>query len=316
MTETIHKVLIIGSGPAGYTAAIYAGRANLRPLLFTGNQPGGQLITTTEVENFPGYPNGTDGPAMMDDFRMQAERFGTEVFQESIGKVDFKTGKGYHTVWAEDGQQYNTLTVIISTGAAANYLGLESEKRLVNKGVSACAVCDGFFFRGAVVGVVGGGDTACEEAIYLANLCPQVHMFVRRGELRASKIMQERVFKKSNIKIYWNTVVKEVLGEDKVTGIRIANTLTKEESEIVLEGLFMAIGHTPSTGLFHDYLQLDAQGYIIVSPNSSHTNIAGVFACGDVADKVYRQAITAAGAGCKAALDAERYLELLSLSGS
>ncbi len=316
MTETIHKVLIIGSGPAGYTAAIYAGRANLRPLLFTGNQPGGQLITTSEVENFPGYPNGTDGPAMMDDFRMQAERFGTEVIQESISKVDFKTGKRYHTVWAEDGQQYNTLTVIISTGAAANYLGLESEKRLVNKGVSACAVCDGFFFRGAVVGVVGGGDTACEEAIYLANLCPQVHMFVRRGELRASKIMQERVFKKSTIKIYWNTVVKEVLGEDKVTGIRIANTLTKEESEIVLEGLFMAIGHTPSTGLFPGYLQLDAQGYIIVSPNSSHTNVAGVFACGDVADKVYRQAITAAGAGCKAALDAERYIELLSLSGS
>ncbi len=316
MMNIIHTILIIGSGPAGYTAAIYAGRANLRPLLFTGKQPGGQLITTTEVENFPGYSKGTDGPAMMDDFRAQAERFGTEVIQDSISNVDFNTGHGYHSVWTEGGQQYDALAVIIATGAAANYLGLESEKRLLNKGVSACAVCDGFFFRGTVVGVVGGGDTACEESIYLANLCPKVHLFVRRNELRASKIMQERVFKKANILIYWNTVVQEVLGVDKVIGVRLRNTLTKEESEIALEGLFMAIGHQPTTELFRDYLKMDDQGYISISSDSSHTGVAGVFACGDVADKVYRQAITAAGAGCKAALDAERYLNRLNPAGN
>lgn len=314
-TKPLHNLLIIGSGPAGYTAAIYAGRANLRPLLFTGRQPGGQLITTTEVENFPGYPEGTDGPAMMDDFRQQAERFGTEVIHDSVVRVDFRTGRGYHSVWTEDDKQYNGLAVIISTGAAAKYLGLESEKKLFNKGVSGCAVCDGFFFRGSTVGVVGGGDTACEESIYLANLCPKVHMFVRRDELRASAIMQERVFKQPNIIVHWNTVVVEVLGEEQVTGVRLRNTATREESEMVLEGLFIAIGHQPTTEIFRNYLTLDDQGYIILTPDSSYTNIAGVFACGDVADKVYRQAVTAAGAGCKAALDAERYLNHLGLSG-
>lgn len=312
MSEAIRKTIIIGSGPAGYTAAIYTGRANLDPLLITGIQPGGQLITTNEVENFPGYPKGIDGPAMMEDFRMQAERFGTEVIQDSVAKVDFNTGQGYHSVWTENGQHYKALTIIISTGAAANYLGLVSENRLMNKGVSACAVCDGFFFRGKEVGVVGGGDTACEEAIYLANLCPTVHLFVRRDELRASKIMQERVFKKENIQIYWNTEVQEVVGDDEVSGVKLLKNTTKEEIEIVLEGLFIAIGHKPTTQLFKDYLELDDQGYIIIDPESSHTGVEGVFACGDVADKVYRQAVTAAGAGCKAALDAERYLNQIS----
>ncbi|MGB3212910.1 MAG: thioredoxin-disulfide reductase [Desulforhopalus sp.] len=308
MINTTRKTLIIGSGPAGYTAAIYAARANLAPLLITGKEPGGQLITTNEVENFPGYPKGTDGPTMMEDFREQAERFGTEVILDCVAEVDFNTGKGYHSVWTENGQYHNAYTIIISTGAAAKYLGLESEKRLMNKGVSACAICDGFFFRDKVVGVVGGGDTACEEAIYLANLCPTVHMFVRRDELRASKIMQERVFKTPKIQIYWNTEVQEVLGEDLVSGVRIKNNLTRAALNISLEGLFIAIGHQPRTGLFKEYLETDDQGYIITSPESSHTKVQGVFACGDVTDKVYRQAITAAGAGCKAALDAERYL--------
>lgn len=314
MTNTTRKTIIIGSGPAGYTAAIYTGRANLKPLLITGIQPGGQLITTNEVENFPGYPKGTDGPAMMEDFREQAERFGTEVIQDSVAKVDFNTGQGYHSVWTENGQQYDAFAIIVSTGAAANYLGLDSEKRFMNKGVSACAVCDGFFFRGKVVGVVGGGDTACEEAIYLANLCPTVYLFVRRDELRASKIMQERMFKKLNIEIYWNTEVQEVVGEKEVSGVRLLKNTTKVETEISLEGLFIAIGHQPTTELFRDYLDLDEKGYIVIAPGSSHTSVEGVFASGDVADKVYRQAITAAGAGCKAALDAERYLNQRSLA--
>lgn len=314
MTNTTRKTIIIGSGPAGYTAAIYTGRANLKPLLITGIQPGGQLITTNEVENFPGYPKGTDGPAMMEDLRAQAERFGTEVIQDSVVRVDFNTGLGYHSVWTENGQHYDAFTVIISTGAAANYLGLESEKLLMNKGVSACAVCDGFFFRGKVVGVVGGGDTACEEAIYLANLCPTVCLFVRRDALRASKIMQERVFKKLNIEIYWNTEVLEVVGTKEVSGVRLLKNTTKVESEISLNGLFIAIGHQPTTELFVDSLELDDQGYIVIAPGSSLTSVEGVFACGDVADKVYRQAITAAGAGCKAALDAERYLNQMSLA--
>lgn len=308
MTDTIHKTLIIGSGPAGYTAAIYAGRANLEPVILTGNKPGGQLLTTNEVENFPGYPQGIDGPTMMEDFRNQAERFGTEVIQDSAARVDFKTGQGYHSVWTENGLHLNAHTIIISTGAEARYLGLESEGRLMNKGVSACAVCDGFFFRGKVVGIVGGGDTACEEAVYLANLCPTVHMFVRRDMLRASKIMQERVFQKSNIKVYWNTEVQEVRGTDEVTGLLLHNNVTEEEFELTLEGLFIAIGHQPKTELFRDQLELDDQGYIVVDPGSTQTGVGGVFACGDVVDKVYRQAITAAGAGCKAALDAERYL--------
>jgi thioredoxin reductase (NADPH) len=303
-----YKTLIIGSGPAGYTAAIYAARANLQPLLLTGNDPGGQLITTTEVENFPGYPKGTQGADMMDDFRLQAERFGTEIVYDSVTRVDFKTGKGYHDVWTANGEHHQASTVIISTGATANYLGLESEQRLINKGVSACAICDGFFFRGKKVGVVGGGDTACEEATYLANLCPEVHLFVRRDELRASSIMQKRLFETKNIEIHWNSEIGEVLGDDKVTAVKVIKNTDGTETELSLDGLFIAIGHKPNTELFSDFLTLDEQGYIILTPGSTKTGVDGVFACGDVADKVYRQAVTAAGTGCSAALDAERYL--------
>ncbi|WP_419174639.1 thioredoxin-disulfide reductase [Desulfosediminicola sp.] len=308
MAEFIHKTLIVGSGPAGYTAAIYASRANLKPVLFTGREPGGQLITTTEVENFPGYPQGTDGATMMEDFRMQAERFGTEVIYSSITRVDFATGQGYHSIWTESDEEYHTHTVIIATGAGANYLGLESEQRLISKGVSACAVCDGFFFKNLVVGVVGGGDTACEDATYLAKLCPTVHLFVRRDELRASKIMQQRLFATENVHIHWNTEVEEVLGHNAVTGVRLINNRTNHTSVMELAGLFVAIGHTPRTELFKAYLQTDDTGYIITQPGTSRTDVAGVFACGDAMDRVYRQAVTAAGTGCCAALDAERYL--------
>lgn len=305
------QVLIIGSGPAGYTAAIYASRAGLTPTMFTGVQAGGQLITTTEVENFPGYPKGTDGPGMMEDFREQAEQFGTTIVYETIDRVNFRTGTGMHHLWTDGGEEYQAPAIIISTGAGAKYLGLESEQRLLNKGVSACAVCDGFFYRGKEVGVIGGGDTACEEAIYLANLCPQVHMFVRRDVLRASQVLRQRVADTENIKIHWNTEITEVLGELEVTGLKLNNNRTDTESELQLDGLFVAIGHKPNTDLFKDILDLDAQGYIINEPDSSRTGIAGIFACGDVSDKVYRQAITAAGAGCKAALDAERYINAL-----
>ena len=306
--KKIHKTLIIGSGPSGYTAAIYAARAGMSPILFTGKEPGGQLITTTEVENYPGYPKGIGGPEMMMEFQQQAERFGTEVIYSIISKVDFNTGGNYHTVWTENGEEYHAYTIIISTGASAKYLGLESEKRLLNNGVSACAVCDGFFFRGKEVAVVGAGDTAAEEATYLAKLCPVVHMFVRRDEMRASKIMQKRVHSTENIKVHWNTETEEVLGDEKVSGVRVFNNKTGEKTEIPLEGFFVAIGHKPNTDIFKGILDMDDTGYLINKPGTSHTNVEGVFVSGDAADRVYRQAVTAAGTGCMAALDAERYL--------
>ncbi len=305
---TIHKCIIIGSGPSGYAAAIYASRANLNPILFTGPQPGGQLTTTTEVDNYPGYPKGISGPDMMEELRAQAERFGTDVRWELISKVDFKTGENYHKVWTEAGEELNAYTVIISTGASAKYLGLESEARLLNNGVSACAVCDGFFYRGKEVAVVGGGDTAAEEATYLAKLCPKVHLIVRRDELRASQIMQKRVFNTPNIEVHWNTETVEVLGNEKVSGIVVKNNQSGETKEIALDGFFVAIGHKPNTDIFKGFLDMDDTGYLLVKPGSTKTNIHGVFASGDAADKVYRQAITAAGTGCMAALDAERYL--------
>ncbi len=308
MSDKIHKCLIIGSGPAGYTAAIYAARANMAPVLFTGPEPGGQLITTTDVENYPGYPGGIGGPEMMEEFRQQAERFGTEVRYEMISKVDFSTGENYHRVWTDSGEEWKAYTIIISTGASAKYLGLESEKRLLNNGVSACAVCDGFFYRGKEVAVVGGGDTAAEEATYLAKLCPRVHLIVRRDELRASKIMQERVFKTENITVHWNTETEEVLGDGKVNGVRVFNNKTGEKTVLPVEGFFVAIGHKPNTDIFKGFITMDETGYIKTVPGSTRTNIPGVFASGDAQDNVYRQAVTAAGTGCMAALDAERYL--------
>ncbi len=308
MSDTIKhaKCLVIGSGPAGYTAAIYASRANLEPILYTGNEIGGQLITTTDVENYPGYPDGIMGPQMMEDFRKQAERFGTEVNYAMISKVDFSGP--VHKVWAEDGTEIHANTVIISTGASAKWLGLESEQRLTNKGVSACAVCDGFFFKGLEVAVVGGGDTAAEEASYLAKLCPTVHLLVRRDEMRASKIMQDRVKKTENIIIHWNTQTEEVLGAEEVEGVRVVNTKTGDKSEIPVKGFFVAIGHKPNTDIFKGWLDMDDVGYLVTKPDSTHTNVEGVFASGDAQDRIYRQAVTAAGTGCMAALDAERYL--------
>lgn len=308
MSDTIQhtKCLIIGSGPAGYTAAVYASRANLAPVLYTGNEIGGQLITTTDVENYPGYPEGVMGPQMMEDFRKQAERFGTEINYEMISKVDF-TGP-VHKVWTESGKEIHSDAIIISTGASAKWLGLESERRLANKGVSACAVCDGFFFRGLEVAVVGGGDTAAEEATYLANLCPKVHLLVRRDEMRASKIMQQRVMRAENIEVHWNTEAEEILGTDEVEGVRVVNNKTGEKSVLPVKGFFVAIGHKPNTDIFKNWIDMDETGYIKTKSDSTHTNIEGVFASGDAQDNVYRQAVTAAGTGCMAALDAERYL--------
>lgn len=300
------KCLIIGSGPAGYTAAIYAARANLNPVVYTGQEPGGQLMITTDVENYPGYPKGIRGPEMMDDFRNQAERFGTDVRYDLVEKVDFSGP--VHKAWTSNGDEIHAHSVIISTGASAKWLGLESEQRLMNQGVSACAVCDGFFFKGKEVAVVGGGDTAAEEATYLAKLCPTVHLLVRRDEMRASKIMQDRVNKTENIKIHWNTVTQEILGEGDVTGVRVLNRVTEKESVIPIQGFFVAIGHKPNTDIFKGWLDMDDTGYLIIEPGTSKTKIKGVFASGDAADKVYRQAVTAAGTGCMAALDAERYL--------
>ena len=300
------KCIIIGSGPAGYSAAVYASRASLEPLLFTGQEPGGQLMITTDVENYPGYPDGIMGPQMMDDFRKQAERFGTRVRLEMITKVDFSGP--VHKIWTEAGEELHADSIIISTGASARWLGLPSEQHFMNKGVSACAVCDGFFFRGQELAIVGAGDTAAEEALYLSKLSPQVHMLVRRDEMRASKIMQDRVKKTKNIKIYWNTETKEVLGGDEVEGVRIYNNKTQEESTIPVKGFFVAIGHKPNTGIFKDWLDMDEAGYLVTKPKSTKTNIEGVFASGDAQDNVYRQAVTAAGTGCMAALDAERYL--------
>lgn len=305
MSEKIH-CLIIGSGPAGYTAAIYAARANLKPVVYTGIEPGGQLMITTEVENYPGYPHGVQGPQMMEDFKNQAERFGTDVRYALITKVDFSGP--VHKAWSDSGDEIEADAVIIATGASAKWLGLESEKKLANKGVSACAVCDGFFFRNMDVAVVGAGDTAAEEALYLSKLCPVVHLIVRRDEMRASKIMQARVLKTSNIKVHWNAETEEILGESEVEGARIVNTKTGERTTIPLKGFFVAIGHKPNTDIFKNWLDMDEAGYLIPVPGTSKTKIPGVFISGDAADKVYRQAVTAAGTGCMAALDAERYL--------
>ncbi len=306
MTNEKAKVLIIGSGPAGYTAAIYAARANLKPVLYTGGEPGGQLTTTNDVENFPGYPEGINGPAMMMDLQKQAERFGTEVRFGVATSVDFS---GYpHKVIVDEKHEITAEAVIIATGASAKYLGLESEKKLSGKGVSACAVCDGFFYKDMEVALVGGGDAAAEEATYLANLCLVVHMIVRRDELRASRIMQERVFKTKNITMHWNTNVLEVLGNEEVEGIKVINNKTQNISEIPIKGFFLAIGHNPNTEIFKGQLELDETGYIIVEKGTSRTNVEGVFATGDAADKVYRQAVTAAGTGCMGALDAEKFL--------
>ena len=300
------KCLIIGSGPAGYTAAIYAARADMSPLMYQGLQPGGQLTITNDVENYPGYPDGINGPQMMIDFQKQAERFGTDVRFGLATKVDF-TGP-VHKVWIDEKTEITADTVIISTGASAMWLGIESEQRLNGFGVSACAVCDGFFYKGQDVAIVGGGDTACEEATYLSKLCNKVYMLVRRDEFRASNIMVQRVMEADNIEVMFNHEVKEVLGEKAVEGVQVYNNQTQEERTLITTGFFVAIGHKPNTGLFKDWLEMDKVGYLIVSPGTSKTKIPGVFASGDAADKVYRQAVTAAGTGCMAALDAERYL--------
>ena len=303
------KTLIIGSGPAGYTAAIYASRADLKPVLYTGMEPGGQLTTTTDVDNFPGYPNGIDGPKMMEELKAQAERFGTDVRIGEATKVTFSKSKDdLHEITIDHDKVVHAKTVIISTGASAKYLGLESEQRLIGGGVSACAVCDGFFYKGQEVAIVGGGDTAAEEATYLANICSKVTMLVRRDEMRASKAMQHRVNSKENIDLRYNTEVVEVVGENVVEGLKIINNKTKETETINITGFFVAIGHKPNTDLFKDQLEMDETGYIITNGKTTKTNIPGVFASGDVQDKEYRQAVTAAGTGCMAALDAERYL--------
>ena len=303
------KTLIIGSGPAGYTAAIYAARADLQPVLYTGMEPGGQLTTTTEVDNFPGYPEGVDGPAMMVDLQKQAERFGTEVYIGTATAVELSNEVGgTHKVTIDSDKVLETKTIIIATGASAKYLGLPSEQRLRGGGVSACAVCDGFFYKGQEVAIVGGGDTAAEEATYLANICKKVTMLVRKDHMRASKAMQHRVTAKKNIDLRYNSEIDEVLGDQVVEGLRIVNNQTKEKEEIPITGLFIAIGHKPNTDIFKDQLEMDDAGYLITDGKSTKTTRPGVFASGDVQDKEYRQAVTAAGTGCMAALDAERYL--------
>ncbi len=304
------ETLIIGSGPAGYTAAIYAARADLNPIMYTGMEPGGQLTTTTEVDNFPGYPEGIDGPTMMVQLQKQAERFGTDVRIGHISKVEFSPEiGGIHKAWVDENTELKAKTIIISTGATAKYLGIESEQRLRGGGVSACAVCDGFFYKGQDVAIVGGGDTAAEEATYLANICSKVTMLVRKDEFRASQIMQERVKKTDNIDILFNTETVEVLGDNQVVNsVLVRNNKSMEESTIPVTGFFVAIGHKPNTDIFKPYLNMDETGYIVNEPGTSKTNVQGVFVSGDAADHVYRQAITAAGTGCMAALDAERYL--------
>lgn len=304
-----HECVIIGSGPAGYTAAIYASRADLKPVMYTGMEPGGQLTTTTEVENFPGYPEGIDGPAMMEDLKKQAERFGTDVRFGLVTEAKFNDTPGeYHTLVVDQSKTIEARTVIISTGASAKYLGLESEQRLQGHGVSGCAVCDGFFYKGQEVVIVGGGDTAAEEATYLANLCPKVTMLVRRDELRASKAMQHRVLNSKKIEVLWNTETLEVLGDKTVEGVRVKNNKTGEEKEIPCTGFFVAIGHKPNTDIFKGQLDMDSVGYLLTKADSTKTNKPGVFASGDAQDKIFRQAVTAAGTGCMAALEAERYL--------
>jgi len=306
--ESIEKVncLIIGSGPSGYTAAIYASRANLHPVLYQGIQPGGQLTITTEVENYPGYPEGIQGPDMMINFEKQAARMGADIRFGLATKVDFSSQP--YKVEIDDEKWIEANTIIISTGASAKWLGIDSEQRLNGYGVSACAVCDGFFFKGKEVAIVGAGDTAAEEALYLSKLCTTVHMIVRRGEMRASKVMQDRVINTPNIKVYWNSETHEVLGEKKVEAVRIQNNVTNEKVEVPVSAFFVAIGHHPNSDIFKEWIHMDAEGYIKTIPGTSKTNIEGIFASGDVQDKIYRQAVTAAGSGCMAALDAERYL--------
>ena len=302
--------IIIGSGPAGYTAAIYAARADLNPVIYTGLEPGGQLTTTTEVDNFPGYPQGVDGPTMMKELKEQAERFGTKVEIDFISKVDFSKDKGgMHKLYTQNGDEIKSKTVIISTGASAKYLGLPSEQRLIGGGVSACAVCDGFFYKNQDVAIVGGGDTAIEEATYLAKICNNVTMLVRKDHFRASKAMQNRLSNYDNIKVLFNHEVMEVMGENVVDGLKIKSNLTDDVSEIKITGLFLAIGHSPNTDIFKGIVDMDDSGYILTDKTSTKTNIPGVFAAGDVQDKDYRQAVTAAGTRCMAALDAERYLQ-------
>ena len=307
MDENKIKVLIIGSGPAGYTAAIYAARAGLSPILYTGGQPGGQLTTTNDVENFPGYADGINGPQMMMDLQKQAERFGTKVHFRLVTAVDFSSYPLKVTVDEKD--VVVTESVIVATGATAKYLGIPSEEKFANRGVSACAVCDGYFYRGKEVAVVGAGDSAAEESTYLSKLCSKVHLIVRRAEMRASKIMQQRVLNTPNIEIHWNTETDEILGDDNgVNGVRIVNNKTGEKKEISIQGFFLAIGHKPNTDIFKNILSMDEAGYVQVQPGSTKTNVEGVFAVGDVADRVYRQAVTAAGTGCMGALDAEKFL--------
>ena len=315
LKESVEKVhcLIIGSGPAGYTAAVYAARANMKPVMYQGIQPGGQLTITTDVENYPGFPDGIQGPELMIQFEKQAARMGADIRYGLASKVDF-TGP-VHKVWIDEEKEIHADAVILATGATARWLNLPSEQRLNGYGVSACAVCDGFFFRGKEVAIVGAGDTACEEALYLSKLCSTVHMLVRKGEegMKASKVMQDRVKATPNIKIYWNTETVEVTGENKVDGVRIRNFKTGNEETIAVSAFFVAIGHQPNSGFVKDWLQLDEAGYVITTAGSSRTNIEGVFAAGDLQDKIYRQAVTAAGSGCMAALDAEKYLSAKGL---
>ena len=305
------RCLIIGSGPAGYTAAIYAARANLKPILYEGLQPGGQLTTTTEVENYPGYPEGVSGPVMMEDLKKQAERFGTVTRWGIATAADFSSRP--HRITIDDKQVIEADTVIIATGATAQYMGLESEKKFMGHGVSACATCDGFFYKGQDVAVVGGGDSACEEAIYLAGLCRKVYMIVRRNVFRASKIMQQRVFDTPNIEILFEHLPKEIVGEQNVNGVIVTNRKTGEDYKVDVQGFFLAIGHKPNSDIFKEYLETDEVGYIKTIPGTSKTSVEGIFACGDVQDSHYRQAVTAAGSGCMAAIDAERYLSEMGL---
>lgn len=309
MSEGIEKVecLIIGSGPAGYTAAIYAARADMKPVLYEGLQPGGQLTITTDVENYPGYPEGIMGPEMMENFKKQAARLGTDVRFGMVTSVEFTPG-GPQKVIVDGTKEISAQAVIISTGASAKWLGLPSEERLNGSGVSACAVCDGFFYRGTEVAIVGAGDTACEEASYLSKICNKVYMLVRRDEFRASKAMQHRVLTTPNIEVLYNTETDEILGEQAVEGVRVLNNKTNEIREIPIKGFFVAIGHTPNTEIFKPFIDMDDQGYIVTEKGTSKTNMEGVFCAGDAQDKIYRQAVTAAGSGCMAALDAERWL--------
>ncbi len=301
---SIIKCLIIGSGPSGYTAAIYAARANMKPVLYTGSEIGGQLMQTKDVENFPGYPKPVQGSVLMNDLREQSLEYGTDIVYDTIESVDFS--KKPFKVTTSSGNNVLADSIIISTGASAKWLGIESEQKFLYNGVSACATCDGFFYKNKEVAIIGGGDTACEEALYLANICTKVHMIIRKSEMRASKIMQERVLQKENISLYFGTTPVEIFGNDLgVNGIRVKNTT---EYNIAIDGVFVAIGHKPNSDIFKEYISLDEEGYIITEPNSTKTNIEGIFACGDVQDKIFKQAITAAGTGCMAALEAEKYI--------